>query len=169
MTRHRAILIIGCMLATSLGIASIPRPMDLREKVRGAELAIYGVATLDGLPLPDTEGPVKRSCKILVLQTLWPTNQPIRGKLTVDHWVWTRWPDSWWRYNSTTGVFFFERTATALKSVRASRAGRDPWSPVWKDDFLGTNVWRLLGNVGDWYEPTTNLNLVRETINANKR
>ncbi|HSU53368.1 MAG TPA: hypothetical protein VLT36_04855 [Candidatus Dormibacteraeota bacterium] len=159
--KRRIVLFLACTLATLLAVASIPKPRDLREKVRDAELVVYGVATIED-PLFIAHSPVKKSYKFVVLQTLWPTNQPVPGMLTVDHWVSTDWPDSWWRYNSTTGVFFFERTTTLLKRARQ----RDPSLPP---NYFGSNVWRLLGARGDCYEPSTNLDLVKQTIAASKR
>lgn len=139
-------------------MADYHSPLTPAEKVAEAELIVHGVATLEGLPLEKTERPVERSCRIAVLQTLWPTNQPATNIIVVTHWAWTQWPDKWWNHNSRTGVYFFVRTTTALKEVR--------------DDDLGTNMWIKLGHrVEDWYEPATNITSIQQLIKTkdNKR
>ena len=133
-------------------------------------MIVRGVATLDGLPLAPTEHPVERSCSIVVLQTLWPTNQPITNTIVVRHWGWTKWPDTWWNYNSQTGAYFFVRSTTALKEARAHMKRRDPEGLIRIDDsFLGTNTWTPLDRFDDWYEPATNVIAIQRLIEKAKK
>lgn len=134
-----------------------------------AELIVRGVATLDDLPLAPTDHPVEHSCSIIILQTLWPTNQPSTNKLAVRRWAWTKWPDTWWNYNSQTGVYFFVSTTTALKERRERMKRRDPKGLLKIDDnFLGTNMWTPLERFDDWYEPITNVIPIQVLIEKRK-
>jgi hypothetical protein len=140
------------------------------EKVSSAQLIVRGVATLDGLPLAPTQHPVKRSCNIVVLETLWPTNQPAMKLIVVDRWVWTKWPDTWWNYNSKTGIYFFIRTTTAVEQERARVKQRYPEGLLKIDDnFFGTNTWTPLERFDDWYEPTTNVTEIQRLIEKVKK
>ena len=72
----------------------------------------------------------------------------------------------------SNGVYFFVRTTTALKEVRA-RHKRDVMSRLFEidDDVLGTNMWIGVGHrVDDWYEPATNITSIQQMIrNKNNR
>ncbi len=168
MTKPTILLLLLALLACFIVTAGSWRPRTPSEKVARAELIVRGVATLDGLPLEQTEHPVRRVCRILVLETLWPTNNPIQKKLEVEHWAWTQWPATWWNYNSQTGIYFLERTTTALARARLRHERRFPGSPTLPDDLYGTNVWRPLSRFDDWYEPAANLAMVRALIKHQK-
>jgi hypothetical protein len=168
-TTRTTFLFLVCIPVGVLVLADSFRPRTVAEKVTDAELIVRGVATLDGLPLAPTEHPVERSCSIVVLQTLWPTNQPVTNTITVRHWAWTNWPDTWWNYNSQTGVYFFVRTTTALKQARERMKRRDPQGLIKIDDsFLGTNAWTPLERFDDWYEPATNVVTIHRLIEKKK-
>jgi len=137
-------------------------------------MVVHGVANLEGLPLERTEHPVDRTCRITVFQTLWPTNEPSMNTVVVRHGAWTQWPDSWWHFNSQTGVFFFVRTTSLLERLQAEIKSRDDPTSIkaaWNRatlDSLGTNMWTALSRFNDWYEPATNLTAIRQLL-ATKR
>jgi hypothetical protein len=167
MTKRTTLLIVLCLLAGVLALADVYRPRTTADKVAEAELIVRGVATLEGLPLAETEHPVKRQCRIMVLETLWPTNQLDTNSIVVSHWAWTKWPDTWWNYNSQTGVYFFVRTTTALKETRADMKSRGNLDKI-GDDFFGTNVWIGLDRFDDWYEPATSITTIQRLIKESK-
>ena len=170
MTKPAKFLMLFCALACVIVTADSWRPRTAAEKVADAELVVHGVATLAGLPLGSTQQPVKRSCTIVVLGTLWPTNEPSTNIIVVDRWAWGKWPDTWWNYNSQTGVYFLERTATALRRARAETKRRDPQGLFnIPDEAFGTNVWRPLERFEDWYEPVTNMLAIRRLIERSKK
>jgi hypothetical protein len=163
-------VILLVTLICALASADSWRRRTPAEKVADAELIVYGVATLEGLPLQSTEHPVQRSCRVVVLQTLWPTNTPVTNAIVVQRGAWTKWPDTWWNYNSQTGIYFFERTATQLKKIRAHIKKRDPGGLLKvPDNALGTNVWAPLDRMDDWYEPATNTTAVEELMTRSKK
>lgn len=170
MTKRTSFLTLLFVVTCFLLPANSWKPRTLAEKVAEGELIALGVATLEGLPLEETEHPVKRSCRIVVLQALWPTNELATNILVVDHWAWTKWPDSWWKYSSHTGVYFFERTTTALRRDRAESKRRDPRG-LFKisDDRYGTNLWMPLSRFDDWYEPATNIPVIQRVIQSSKK
>jgi hypothetical protein len=156
MLSRRTILLITLCTLAALALANIYSPRTPAEKVAAAELIVYGVVTLEGQPLTNTPSPVKRSCKVQVLETLWPTNSQLTNTFIVDHWVWARWPDTWWNYNSTTGVYFSVSTSNAVQIARQRERLR-PTGLTIRDKFYGTNKWMPLDRFDDWYEPETNL------------
>ncbi len=166
MTKRTSLLMLLCVLACVMVLADSWRPRNRLEKVVEAELIVLGIATLEGLPLETTERPVERACRIVPLKTLWPTNEAITNMIVVTHWAWTKWPDTWWKYNSQTGLYFLERTSTALKRARANpRYGRGSIH----DNVFGTNYWIPLSRFDDWYEPTTNMPAVQKLIKESKK
>jgi len=167
--KRTILLMLLCVVASALVVADSWRPRTRAEKIADAELIVLGVATLEGLPLETTEHPVKRACRIVPLKTLWPTNEPATNIIVVDHWAWTKWPDTWWKYNAQTGVYYLERTTTALKRARTDSRRRDPQVRIQiGDDFLGTNAWIPLSRFDDWYEPMTNTIVVQKLIKDSK-
>lgn len=164
-----------CIALATLVMATSYRPKTVAEKVRCAELIVYGVAALAEQPLEETSKPVKRQCRITVLQTMWPMHQSTNKTIVVDKWVWRKWPDSWWKYYSRTGVYFFVRTSTAVKQMQEQEK-RYPGitynsKPLLKidDTFLGTNQWiGLMPRVEDWYEPETNISVIKHLIETSK-
>jgi len=128
---------------------------------------VHGVATLEGGRLTNTPSPVKRSVKVQVLETLWPQNSQVTNTFIVDRYVWTHWPDSWWNYNSRTGVYFFIRTAAAVQLARERERLR-PTGLTIRDNFYGTNKWMPLDRYDDWYEPDTNLANIEALIVTRK-
>jgi hypothetical protein len=169
MSARETFLILLVAFICALASADSWRRRTPGEKVAEAELIVHGVATLEGLPLQSTERPVQRSCRVVVLQTLWPTNTPVTNAIVVERGAWTKWPDTWWNYNSQTGIYFFERSATQLKKIRAGIRKRDPNGVLKvRDDVFGTNVWAPLDRMDDWYEPATNITSVEELIRRSK-
>ena len=170
MRKRTTLLSVLCLLVGFVVFANVWGRRTTSEKVTEAQLIVLGIATLDGLPLAPTEHPVERSCSVVVLQTLWPTNQPATNTIVVRHWAWTKWPDSWWNYNSQTGVYFFVRTTTALKQLRADIKRRDPEGLIKLDDnILGTNTWTPLERFDDWYEPATNVVAIQRLLEKDKK
>jgi hypothetical protein len=170
MTKRLMWLVALCLMAGLLAVADVYGRRSVTEKVTEAELIVHGVATLEGLPLEKTEHPVRRSCKIVVLATLWPTNEPATNFITVNHWAWAKWPDTWWNYNSQTGVYFFERTTTALSRARADLKRRDPQGLTRiPGKLLGTNVWTPLSRFDDWYEPATSIAIIQDLVQRSKK
>jgi hypothetical protein len=169
MTTRTTFVCLVCIVVGVIVLADSYRPRTVAEKVTDAEMIVRGVATLDGLPLEPTEHPVERSCSIVVLQTLWPTNQPGTNIIVVRHYAWTKWPDTWWNYNSQTGVYFFKRTTTVLMETREQMKRRDPQGLIKIDNsFLGTNTWTPLDRFDDWYEPATNVAAIHRLIESKK-
>src|ERR1051326_6474246 len=103
MTKRTTFLLLLCLSVGVIVMAHLHSPLTPAEKVAEAELIVHGIASLEGLPVAKTEHPVERSCRIVVLQTLWPTNQPATNTIVVRTWAWTQWPVKWWNYNSQTG------------------------------------------------------------------
>ncbi len=172
MAKRSTALSIASALATLLASADIKQPMTTAEKIKEAELIVHGVATLEGLPLAETKHPVQRPCKVVVLQTLWPTNQAGANHIIVDLFAWTQWPDSWWHYNSQTGVYFFMRTATALEKYREETRtlGLHYDSNKVDEKIFGTNFWYPVNRrVGDWYEPEARTAIIQQMIKETKR
>jgi hypothetical protein len=170
MTARTTFLLLACLSVGVLIFADSYRPRTVSEKVIEAELIVRGVATLDGLPLAATDHPVERSCTVVVLQTLWPTNQPVTNTIVVRHHAWTKWPDTWWNYNSQTGVYFFKRTTTVSREIRERMKRRDPPGLFKLDDnFLGTNTWTPLDRFDDWYEPVTNATVIQRLVEKEKK
>jgi hypothetical protein len=165
MTTRSTFLLLACLCIAAVVFADSWRPRTAAEKVEEAELVVRGVVTLNGLPLTPTEHPVERSYNVVVLQTLWPTNQPVTNTIVIRQYAWTKWPDSWWNYNSQTGIYFFKRTTTALKEQQERMKRRYPNSSLKMDDsVLGTNTWRPLDRFDDWYESATNATVIQRLI-----
>jgi hypothetical protein len=166
MTNRTTFLVLLLGVSCFLAPANSWRQRTPAEKVAEAELIVHGVATLEGLPLENTERPVARSCRVVILQTLWPTNRPATNIIIVNQWAWTNWPDTWWDYNSKTGVYFLERTTTTLRRARAHIKPQGARIP---DNVFGTNVWTPLSRFDDWYEPATNIAIIQRLIRESKK
>ncbi len=174
MKSHPLLFVVLVALVYGLVSAHSWRRRTPAEKVADAKLIVHGVATLEGLPLQSTERPVQRSCKVVVLDILWPTNTPVEDTIVVPRMAWTKWPDTWWNYTSQTGIYFFERTATQLKRIKAEVRKGDPRVPedvlnTITTEVLGTNVWTPLDRMDDWYEPATNITAIKELISRSKK
>jgi hypothetical protein len=170
MTTRTTLICLACISVGLLGLAESYRRRTPAEKVSEAELVVRGVATLEGLPLAPTEHPVEHSCSIVVLQTLWPTNQPATNTIVIRRLAWNKWPDTWWNYNSHTGVYFFKTAKTALREVNEYMKRRYP-NGVHKldDNYFGTNTWTPLDRFDDWYEPATNATMIQRLVEKEKK
>ena len=160
--------VIGLCGLTLVAIGDSYMPRSPAAKIKEAELIVYGVANSHGLPLTNTTNPVKCSCTIQVLEALWPTNAVATNSIVVDSWAWSGWPESWWRYNSRTGVYFLMRTSTAVKIARERNKYGYLGVYITADSMVrnvwGTNVWCKLDRFNDWYEPATNTTYIRQLM-----
>jgi hypothetical protein len=165
--RTRRILPMTVCIMCAVAVADSYAPRTPAQKVTAADLIVHGVASMQGFLLNDTQHPEERQYVVRVLETLWPTNALTTSTLVVNHLAWTRWPESWWRYNSQTGVYFLISGSTALKIAKEIEGSRRTGYPI-REDIFRTNAWFPLPRFDDWHEPETNLNNVRVLIGALK-
>jgi hypothetical protein len=143
-------------------------PRTLDQKVKEADLIILGKATAFGddrvvntnfsggtQPLLSQENTnaalhgvalYERNLRIDINEVLWPPSASQTNEIIFPYYILKTWPESWWNYSNTPGVFFL------VKSKQPERS-----------------EWTKLDRYNDWMEPETNTPLVRVSIKKQKR
>jgi hypothetical protein len=126
-----------------------PAPRLLPQKVRDAELIVFGAASAFGGTTPpliaSTMEFYERNIQVSIAAVLWPPTLTNLGEVVFPYSFLPIHPRSWWDYNNTAGVFF-------LTTNSAPRRAR----------------WDKLACYNDWWEPPTNLIDVLATIQNEK-
>lgn len=182
--------VVLSVVSTFSQVISCHGPLNLDGKVKGADLIVFGCATVEGKWVPSNPGPrplyYQQQCRIVVMEVLWPHEPSLTNDIVISLIFKTNWPASFWNYTNTTGVFFFNRTPTIaeqkaehkkyfgeierqleeiVRKLPEDIRNNLPSRTVEEGPF-DTNKWSRLGN---WLEPATNAPMIRELIGKIKK
>ena len=142
-------LIFIPLLALCFGAATANsyRPRTVDEKVKEADLIVFGTATAFGPERVASGGGLyERALRVEIKEVLWPPSYTNTNAIVFRYYIVKTWPKSWWDYTNTSGVFFL---------TKSKRPGRGHWD--------------MLERFDDWMEHPTNASVVSASIKTLKK
>ena len=136
------------LLAVCIGIATADsyRPRTLDGKTKDADLIVLGRATLfGGKEQMVTNLQYWQNIRLDIKAVLWPQTLTNTSSIVFRSFVSENWPNSWWAYTNTPGVFFLV-----------------------KGTYKNAGGWDRLDRFDDWMEAPTKAITVLLSIDRQK-
>ena len=140
--------VIFLVICIGIALATVYRRRTLDEKTKEADLIVLGTATLFGEKEYDSTNvndQYWQDIRLDVKAVLWPPAATNTSSIVFHSYVYETWPNSWWAYTNTPGVFF-----------------------LMKGTYKNVGGWDRLPLFDDWMEAPTKAIAVLLSINRQK-